>query len=61
MKKLALLSLMFSLGLPASFAHSHQQTEACVCSKECKENCSKGKTEACDCQACGCQEKKSCH
>lgn len=64
MKKMALLTMILSFSLPGAFASNHghaHASEKCECSKECKENCSKGKTQDCQCQDCGCKEKKTCH
>jgi len=62
MKTLALVSLLISFSLPVAFASEHGHShEKCECSKECKENCNKGKTQDCECKDCGCKEEKTCH
>jgi hypothetical protein len=63
MKTIALFSLLMSLTAPIAFAHNHEggKAETCVCSKECKEKCSRGENKDCQCKACNCKEAKTCH
>lgn len=59
MKKIALLSMLLgSLVAVPSYADNHGTD--CSCTKECKENCSKGKTENCKCKECDCKKADHC-
>ncbi|MGE3608460.1 MAG: hypothetical protein AB7I27_02640 [Bacteriovoracaceae bacterium] len=61
MKKLALFSLLLSLSIPGVYADHHEGAkEKCSCTKECKENCEKGKSEKCECKACDCKNSDHC-
>jgi hypothetical protein len=64
MNRLVLLSLtaLLNFGIQSAYADHHEHDKAkCSCTKECKENCSKGKSEKCECKSCDCKSTKECH
>ncbi len=56
------LNLMSGMAFAEDKADKTTVKEGCTCTKECKKECHKGKTEDCKCKECDCKsEGKTCH